>query len=388
MDELEKFLEHPEVATLLKNLRGPTLQIFMSLMISIILTAETKAEEITPLPTPIDISIHPSNQKRPESIDTLIKNRIEYLTAVEKKIINEGKEPPKPSSEKEINDLITIGQHLEIPELQERETLTNTSYINLNIKLIQKLKDPYAEICDPKSEIFGIDLDTYQTPITIKRYKGENDEDLLYIKIDDFFGKNIIPTVRKALIEEKDIEYVVLDLSENGGGLQSNAIGLLNLFFSEGIPFHKITSQSKIPFEMTKEETDRFPTKFLTIVINGRSASATEQTVLGFQTLADKKTLIIGDESVGKYYGQTLYSLFESGITIKYSTFYYDQNHPGSGVGIKPEIYAVDIMKQWTTKKNIKSSDLVGWFLDNFGNQVVPRYILSGDIKLKPKKQE
>ena len=129
---------------------------------------------------------------------------------------------------------------------------------------------------------------------------GKIDEKTGYIVLAHFNKKAGLET-KNALeqLKKEGAERIVLDLRDNPGGLLNEAVTICNLF----VPKNEIivTTKSKIDkhnntYKTTKEPVDtEIP---LAIIVNGRSASASEIVSGALQDL--DRAVIIGSRSFGK----------------------------------------------------------------------------------------
>lgn len=115
------------------------------------------------------------------------------------------------------------------------------------------------------------------------------------------FNQNITQETMDALedLEEQGADKIILDLRNNPGGLLSEAISVANLFLQEG----ELVTTTKSTVEKYNQSyyTTRKPVNTeipLVVLINGRSASASEIVAGAFQDL--DRAVVIGARSFGK----------------------------------------------------------------------------------------
>ena len=130
-----------------------------------------------------------------------------------------------------------------------------------------------------------------------------------YIVLSKFNAKASSQT-KKALIDlkEKGAEKIILDLRGNPGGLLSEAIKVTNLFVAKGEVI--VTTKSKVKKFNREYKTKNKPVDTeipLVVLVNGRSASASEIVSGGLQDL--DRAVIIGARSFGKGFGTTSYEV-------------------------------------------------------------------------------
>jgi carboxyl-terminal processing protease len=126
------------------------------------------------------------------------------------------------------------------------------------------------------------------------------DERTGYIVLSRFNAKASEQT-QKALedLKEQGAERLILDLRDNPGGLLSEAINITNLFVPKGELI--VTTKSKVKKFNEEYKTRKQPVDTeipLVVLINGRSASASEIVSGGLQDL--DRAVIMGARSFGK----------------------------------------------------------------------------------------
>ena len=155
--------------------------------------------------------------------------------------------------------------------------------------------------------------------LTIKRevvkvdnipYYGMLDDETGYIKLTDFTQNSGRETreALKELLEEEDIENIVLDLRNNGGGLLNEAVNVTNLFIERN---KKVAStESRIEERNRTHNTLNNPVDTdipLVVLVNNRSASASEIVAGAIQDY--DRGVIIGNRTFGKGLVQNVVSL-------------------------------------------------------------------------------
>ncbi|MCF8232559.1 MAG: S41 family peptidase [Bacteroidales bacterium] len=145
-------------------------------------------------------------------------------------------------------------------------------------------------------------------------YYGIVDDDIGYIKLRSF-TKHSGRNVRKAFQELNDkteLQGIILDLRNNGGGLLSEAVNITNLFVDKGQTIVK--TKGKLPDKNKTYKTTQKPVDTnipVTVLINGRSASASEIVSGSLQDL--DRGVLIGRRTFGK-------GLVQNIIPLSYNT--------------------------------------------------------------------
>jgi carboxyl-terminal processing protease len=179
-----------------------------------------------------------------------------------------------------------------------------------------------VKISDYKEEVLDLFRGAKKTELDVQFYRqGEkqkarivlNEIELkavpFYSKIDDKtgyivlkkFNNHATAQTKAAIIDLKSqgVERIVLDLRDNPGGLLSEAVNICNLFVPKNQTI--VTTKSKIAKHNNLYKTTAEPLDLeipLTIIVNGRSASASEIVSGALQDL--DRAVILGCRSYGK----------------------------------------------------------------------------------------
>src|SRR5699024_8290144 len=124
--------------------------------------------------------------------------------------------------------------------------------------------------------------------------------DIGYIVLSTFNAKTTKET-KEALVDLKSqgAKKIILDLRGNPGGLLSEAINIVNLFVPRGEVITTTKSEIKKYNKIYTTQQNPVDTEIpLAVLINGRSASASEIVAGGLQDL--DRAVVIGARSFGK----------------------------------------------------------------------------------------
>ncbi len=126
----------------------------------------------------------------------------------------------------------------------------------------------------------------------------------------------------KALMNERPLEGVILDLRDNQGGLLDAAVSIVQLFVPAGSPV--VTTRGRKPENIATFPTTEdpiLPDVPLAVLVNERSASSSEIVAGALQDL--DRGIIVGSTSFGKGLAQNVIPLpFTTGLKITTSRFY------------------------------------------------------------------
>ncbi len=172
-----------------------------------------------------------------------------------------------------------------------------------------------------KKLIFNIERKEVKLPNI--PYFGMLDSQIGYIKLDQFTEK-AGNEVRNAFLElkQKGMQALILDLRNNGGGLEQEAVNLLNIFVDANTTI--VTNKGKIPeqnhvFKTRQPVTDaKIP---VVVLVNELSASSSEIVAGAFQDL--DRAVIVGKKSYGKGLVQNVIPLsYNSTMKITVAKYY------------------------------------------------------------------
>jgi carboxyl-terminal processing protease len=131
-------------------------------------------------------------------------------------------------------------------------------------------------------------------------FYGKVDDKTGYIVLTAFNKKTTSET-KEALenLKKEGAERIILDLRGNPGGLLNEAVNICNLFVPKGEVI--VTTKSKIEKHNSTYKTTKDPVDLqipLVVIINGRSASASEIVSGALQDL--DRAVVVGSRSYGK----------------------------------------------------------------------------------------
>ncbi len=156
-----------------------------------------------------------------------------------------------------------------------------------------------------------------------------------YVAVSSFEGKTAehFEEAIEALIEQ-GAESIVVDLRDNGGGLLSAVVEMLDYLLPEGVLVYTEDKDGNKIYERSDSSCVDIE---MAILINGNSASASEVFTGAMQDY--EKAVIVGETSFGKGIVQTVRDLGD-GTAVKYTTSaYYTPNGRNiHGTGIDPDI--------------------------------------------------
>jgi carboxyl-terminal processing protease len=154
-------------------------------------------------------------------------------------------------------------------------------------------------------------------------YYGMVDGNMGYIKLDKFLESSAEEvTTALSAIKKNNPNGIILDLRSNGGGILQEAVKIVNLFVPKNVEI--VSQKGKIKgknFTYSTQSTPLEPNLPLVVLVNGRSASASEIVAGSLQDL--DRAIIIGQRSYGKGLVQQTFNLpYNSLVKITIAKYY------------------------------------------------------------------
>ncbi|MBP7223489.1 MAG: S41 family peptidase, partial [Sedimentibacter sp.] len=161
------------------------------------------------------------------------------------------------------------------------------------------------------------------------------DDNIGYMKVTGF-SENTAELVEKELklFDANNVEKIVIDMRNNGGGTLQSAVDLLNFFVTEGpVVYVDYAAGREDVYESTLKEQ-----KYeIAVLINEGSASATE--IFAGAVKYKNEGIIVGTKSYGKGVVQSLYPLIDgSGVKFTTAEYFSIDKTPVHKIGITPDI--------------------------------------------------
>jgi carboxyl-terminal processing protease len=187
-----------------------------------------------------------------------------------------------------------------------------------------------------------LEFELTRAVIKIQSVRSRREGDVAYIRVTSF-SEQVTGGVEQAFDKLKTeigpdkLRGVVLDLRNNPGGLLDQAIGLSDLFLSEGEVVStrgRTEDSNKRFFARDGDITSGLP---VVVLVNGGSASASEIVAGALQD--QKRAVIMGTKSFGKGSVQTVIPIPSHGaIRLTTSRYYTPSGRSIQAEGIIPDI--------------------------------------------------
>lgn len=147
-----------------------------------------------------------------------------------------------------------------------------------------------------------------------------------------------------------ELQGVVLDLRDNGGGLLDQAIEIADMFIGEGVLVRTRGRQARLLDEARAKAPGTVRDLPLVVLMNKGSASASEIVAGALQD--HRRALIIGERSYGKGSVQAPFELGD-GALIKLTTalYYTPDDRLIQASGIEPDVIVGPVLTEYTDSR-------------------------------------
>ncbi len=154
-------------------------------------------------------------------------------------------------------------------------------------------------------------------------YSGILGDKVGYIKLNQFLekaGSEVLDAFNK--LKDEGMEYLILDLRENGGGLLGEAVNIIDIFVGKDVTVvetkGKIDEMNRIYKTRNNAKDADIP---IVVLVNEHSASASEIVSGTLQDL--DRAVIVGQKSFGKGLVQKVYPMdYNTSMKITVSKYY------------------------------------------------------------------
>lgn len=165
---------------------------------------------------------------------------------------------------------------------------------------------------DNKEIELDIRVDLIENELVTAFEIEKNDKKIGVIKIS-YFSKNTASQFKKAY-KKLDVDYLIIDLRDNGGGYLSNASNIAGMFLEQDTIIYKIKTKDNV--EEIKNQFDKEIDLKTLLLVNENTASSSEMFVAALKENLNSK--VVGVRTYGKGYVQKVLEL-ENGGLFKFS---------------------------------------------------------------------
>lgn len=227
-----------------------------------------------------------------------------------------------------INDEATLGM-----ESSRLEELLGTGGSQLEMKVTD---------ASGAEKNISLTIDTVQVQTVFTQPEGDGIYRVIITQFDNDTGNEFYTKVSEII--EKGCRAMVLDLRNNGGGYESEAVKVADMILPQGtIATSKDKDGNVIKEIQSKESELDMP---VAVLVNGNTASASELVAGAIKDFGNGK--IIGNQTFGKAIGQIQISFEQdgSGLVITTACYYTPSGDCIQGKGITPDFH-VDLAEEY-----------------------------------------
>ncbi len=215
-------------------------------------------------------------------------------------------------------DLIEEGYAFDLADVRLGDQITHISQLSLKDKSTEELLTLVRGAPNTSFKISlkrnGLALEKTITRMAIKSnsvsYSGLFQGNIAYIKLEEFeqnASKEIESSLKK-MMEQTQVNGIILDLRDNGGGLLNEAVQIVGLFVGENKSVVTLRGQNVTgPTNWFTPNKAIAPNLPLVVLVNERSASASEVVSGSLQDM--DRAVVMGQTSFGKGLVQNYVSL-------------------------------------------------------------------------------
>lgn len=174
---------------------------------------------------------------------------------------------------------------------------------------------------DSKSLSFKVKREKVKQPNI--PYSGILGDKVGYIKLNQFLenaGKEVYDAFTK--LKDEGMEYLIIDLRDNGGGLLGEAVNIIDIFVGKDIAVVETKGKIAEMNNIYKTRNDAADANIpIVVLVNEHSASASEIVSGTLQDL--DRAVIVGQKSFGKGLVQKVYSMdYNTSMKVTVSKYY------------------------------------------------------------------
>ena len=167
------------------------------------------------------------------------------------------------------------------------------------------------------------------------------DNNIGYINIDSFDDGTYEEFMQNyEQLKEKNIKSLIIDLRNNGGGIVEEATNIADMFVEKGKTL-LITKSKNTEEQLTLSQKDKQIDLPVVILVNGRTASASEILTIAIKENNENTTKVVGIKTYGKGVIQSIFTLKDkSGVKLTTEEYFSPNHNSINKVGISPDVEA------------------------------------------------
>lgn len=245
-----------------------------------------------------------------------------------------------------------------ILKIDEKSTLNMTIDEAVSIMRGQK-GTPINLTIVRKSEPKPLSVDIIRDIIEIQSVYAKNiGDDTLYLRVTSF-DKKVVDGVKKELKKASNKnKSIILDLRNNPGGLLDQAVGLVDLFVTDGVIVSQKGREKEDEKVYSATSFGTYKDATLVVLVNEGSASASE--IVSGALQDHKRAVIVGENTFGKGSVQVILPITEDeAIKLTIARYYLPSGRTIQAVGVKPDVEVhLGEIKTYENGYSIKEADL------------------------------
>ncbi|MBW4430139.1 MAG: S41 family peptidase [Nostoc desertorum CM1-VF14] len=226
--------------------------------------------------------------------------------------------------------------------------------------IILKLRQREVNIFNDLVQVNTFDLELTRANIEVPtvRYtlRQEGNRRVGYIRLREF-SAHAAEQMQRAIrhLNTKKVDFYVLDLRGNPGGLLQASIEIARMWYDDGGIVKTVNRVGSI--EETKANRTALTNRPLAVLVDGNSASASE--ILTGALKDNKRAVVVGGQTFGKALVQSVHELADgSGLAVTIAHYYTPAGTDINHKGIDPDI-KVDLTEA-QEQKLTSNPDLIG----------------------------
>lgn len=247
-----------------------------------------------------------------------------------------------------------------------------TKIDGVDIKEFKSIADVTKALRGPLGTIVKVEMTKNNQVQTYKITRGEirqpvisnkvlelNSQKFLHIVIPSYMRRELCSHIENAILSHSNVDGVIFDVRNNGGGLTSNVKCLMEMVLPGGSIWTGYNQGNTVQIERTEENSKPIYNGKLALLINSGSASASEMTA---QNLRDyERALLVGNKTYGKGSSQALGTIELAGdysIKLTNALFFAPGGTTNQTAGVKPHLEVVSPDLEITEDASIREADL------------------------------
>lgn len=194
------------------------------------------------------------------------------------------------------------------------------SIITYTVTRCELSEDPTEAVI--ASDLTGEEIDKNTLYLSLDNF-NEGAYDFMLDKLEEIFKKN------------DDVDSLVLDLRNNGGGYTNEALNIISLLLDYDEKILTLEDKEKNQLTYMSKNKHKFFDKIV-VLVNHNTASASEVTTGALRD--NKKAIVIGENTYGKNVSQVIHDIKDKHYKLTTEVYYTPSGQSVYKKGITPDI--------------------------------------------------